>query len=168
MDPFKRRLERAMNAAWSVAQEDGLSLDESVDRIARYLLQHRDPEIRAFQQRNEAGAQRLRNQTRKDLHWQCPLHPRATEEAAIADEFPPLSDNEKAVLFLRLAEWGFLTRDQEGRWEVTPVSNKVGAALYAVAIYGQIERAATWWPPGRSARADDLSAEPRFVQPPRT
>jgi hypothetical protein len=69
MDPkFKRKLERAMNAAWSVAQEDGLSLDESVERIACYLLNHRDPEIRAFQQRNEEYAQRLRNQTRKDLH----------------------------------------------------------------------------------------------------
>jgi hypothetical protein len=88
---------------------------------------------------------------------------------ASAAEFPPLSDNEKAVLFPRLAEWGFLTRDPDGRWEITPLGNKVGAALTAVAIHGQIERPATVWPPGRSARPDDnLSAEPRFVPPPRT
>jgi hypothetical protein len=80
MDPaFKRKLQRAVDAALTVAQEDGLGFEESVERVACYLLNHRDPEIRAFQQRSEEyaqrrenqareAAQRRENQTRKDLN----------------------------------------------------------------------------------------------------
>jgi hypothetical protein len=69
MNPeFKRKLERAMNAAYSVAQEDGLDLEATIKRVASYLLAHRDPEIREFQRRNEEAALRRQNQARKDLH----------------------------------------------------------------------------------------------------
>jgi hypothetical protein len=65
---FKRKMQRALDAACSVAREDGCGFEETIERVARYLLNHPDPDVRALQRRTEDAAQRLRNHSRKDLH----------------------------------------------------------------------------------------------------
>jgi hypothetical protein len=81
MDPeFKRKLQRAADAVYEVAQQDGCtSVEELAERLAHYFLHHRDPEIREFQRRADEYAarheselreaeQRRQNQTRRDLN----------------------------------------------------------------------------------------------------
>lgn len=62
MDPgLQKKLQFAFNAASSVAQERGLSFDETLQFIADFLIRHHDPDVRAFQQQRN-------NQHRRDVN----------------------------------------------------------------------------------------------------
>jgi hypothetical protein len=55
---------------------------------------------------------------------------------------PPLTDDEKRALCLRLEGWGLLRRTAQGRLVLTVEGHQVGCMIYAMAILEQSEREA--------------------------
>jgi hypothetical protein len=60
-DALTQKLQTVFNAASSVASARGLSLDETLQLVADSLLNHPDPDLRAFQEAHN-------RQVRKDLN----------------------------------------------------------------------------------------------------
>jgi hypothetical protein len=57
---LRKKLQIAFDAAFSVAQERGMSFDEAKQFISEFLLRYRDPDVYFFQQQD--------NQVRKDVN----------------------------------------------------------------------------------------------------
>jgi hypothetical protein len=60
---------------------------------------------------------------------------------------PPLTDDEKRTLCLRLEAWGLLRRAAQGRLVLTTEGHKVGVMIYAMAMLEQSEREAAEYEP---------------------